>query len=117
MTKSFNKVFLPGGDAFIGSRACVEMLNVGVDKTKLDNFFNNRSLALSPLEQISGKKPKMDQGDINQEIAAFGTDLCSSGASEAIYCVVIKSAGESVQKPLADFENNMAGALNLLQVL
>jgi len=54
MTKSFNKVFLTGGDAFIGSRACVEMLNVGVVKTKLDNFFNSRSLALSPLEQISG---------------------------------------------------------------
>jgi len=57
----------------------------------------------------------MDQGDINQEIAAFGTDLCSSGASEAIYFVVIKSAGESVQKPLADNDNAVAGCLNLLQ--
>ena len=87
MTDSFHKVFLTGGTGYIGSHTCVELLIAGMDVMLFDNFCNSHPLALARATQITGKKPTVEQGDVIQESATFGTALRPSGASEAMLFV------------------------------
>jgi UDP-glucose 4-epimerase len=116
MTNSFHKVGLTGGAYYFGSYMFVKLLNAGLGVAVFDNFCNNHLLALARVAQIAGKKPTLVQVDIIQESEAFGTALRPIGALEVIHFVGLNSVYKSVQKPLTDYENNVAGCLNLLQV-
>ena len=116
MIDSFHNVFLTRGARYIVLHTCVELLNFGVVVTDFDNFCNNQTLALARVAQINGKKPTLVQGDIIQESATFVITLRPIPALEIINFVGLKSVDESVQKPLTDHDNNVAGCLNLFQV-
>ncbi len=109
-------IFVTGGAGYIGSHTCVELLNAGLDVTVFDNFCNSQPEALARVARITGRKPTLVQGDVRDR-AALAAALRSSGAKAVIHFAGLKAVGESVQNPLAYYDNNVVGTLCLLQAM
>ena len=109
-------IFVTGGAGYIGSHTCVELLNAGHEVTVYDNFCNSRPEALARVERITGKIITVVPGDV-RDGAALRSALRASGARAVIHFAGLKAVGESVQDPLAYYDNNVAGALQLLQAM
>jgi len=109
-------ILVTGGAGYIGSHTCVELLNAGHDVTVFDNFCNSQPEALARVQRITGKKPSLVQGDM-RDSAALVAALRQSGASAVIHFAGLKAVGESVQNPLAYYDNNVLGTLKLLQAM
>jgi UDP-glucose 4-epimerase len=110
------QIFVTGGAGYIGSHTCVELLNAGYGVTVFDNFCNSQPEALARVERITGKMPAMVRGDIRDR-AALVAALRNSGASAVIHFAGLKAVGESVQQPLAYYDNNVLGTLKLLEAM
>lgn len=108
------KILITGGAGFIGSHTCVELLNFGCEVVIYDNFSNSSPSVIERIEQITGKKPQMYQGDIRNEIALT---RALQGCDAVIHFAGFKAVGESVQKPLDYYDNNVFGTLCLLRVM
>jgi len=109
-------IFVTGGAGYIGSHTCVELLNAGLDVTVFDNFCNSQPEALARVARIAGRTPTLVQGDVRDR-AALTAALRSSGATAVIHFAGLKAVGDSVQNPLAYYDNNVAGTLCLLQAM
>lgn len=109
-------VFVTGGAGYIGSHTVTELLNNGHEVTVFDNFSNSQPDALARVHRITGKLPVLVQGDIRDHVA-LKVALRSSGAKAVIHFAGLKSVGESVQKPLAYYDNNVVGTLRLLEAM
>ena len=109
-------IFVTGGAGYIGSHTCVELLNAGLDVTVFDNFCNSQPEALVRVARITGRKPTLVQGDVRDR-TALAAALRSSGAKAVIHFAGLKAVGESVQNPLAYYDNNVVGTLCLLQAM
>jgi UDP-glucose 4-epimerase len=109
-------ILVTGGAGYIGSHTCVELLNAGQDVTVFDNFCNSSAEALARVERITGKKPTLVQGDIRDR-AALVAALKQSGATAVIHFAGLKAVGESVQNPLAYYDNNVVGTVRLLEAM
>ena len=108
------KILVTGGTGYIGSHTVVELLNAGYEVEILDNLFNSKIEVLDKIKEITGTKPKFHQVDLlNYE------DLKSvfDGAhfDSVIHFAGLKAVGESVEKPLEYYENNVGGTINLLK--
>ena len=110
------KILVTGGAGYIGSHTCVELLTAGHEVTVLDNFSNSQPEALARVERITGKKPMLVQGDIRDQAALLAA-LRQSNASAVIHFAGLKAVGESVQNPLAYYDNNVVGTLRLLEAM
>ena len=110
------KVFITGGAGYIGSHTCVELLNAGHDVAVFDNFCNSQQEALLRVARITGKTPKLYTGDI-RDAQALTDALRDSGASAVIHFAGLKAVGESVQNPLAYYDNNVVGTVRLLEAM
>ncbi|WP_417687990.1 UDP-glucose 4-epimerase GalE [Pseudidiomarina sp.] len=109
-------ILVTGGAGYIGSHTVVELLEQGHDVVVLDNFSNSSHESLRRVEQITGRKPHLIEGDVgNVEL------LHSLFAAHCIEAVIhfagLKAVGESVQQPLRYYENNVVGTLKLCQVM
>ena len=111
-----SKILVTGGAGYIGSHTCVELLNAGHDVTVFDNFCNSQPEALARVQRIAGKRPALIQGDV-RERAALVAALRDSGATSVIHFAGLKAVGESVQNPLAYYDNNVVGTLRLLEAM
>ncbi len=109
-------IFVTGGAGYIGSHTCVELLNAGFDVTVFDNFCNSQPEALARVQRITGKKPTLIQGDIRDR-AALVAALQQSNAHAVIHFAGLKAVGESVQNPLAYYDNNVVGTVRLLEAM
>jgi UDP-glucose 4-epimerase len=109
-------ILVTGGAGYIGSHTCVELLNAGHDVTVLDNFCNSQIEALERVQRITGKKPALVEGDIRDSATLVQT-LRRSGASAVIHFAGLKAVGESVEKPLTYYDNNVVGTMRLLQAM
>ena len=109
-------ILVTGGAGYIGSHTCVELLNAGFDITVFDNFCNSHPEALIRVERITGKKLYLVRGD-SRDRAGLTTALYESGASAVIHFAGLKAVGESVQQPLAYYDNNVVGTLRLLEAM
>ena len=109
-------ILLPGGAGYIGSHTAVELLNKGKEIIILDNFSNSSPKVLEAIKTITGKDFKFYEMDyLNKE------DLEKVFKENEIDAVLnfagYKSVGESVQKPMEYYTNNISGALVLLEVM
>jgi UDP-glucose 4-epimerase len=109
-------ILVTGGAGYIGSHTCVELLNAGFDVTVFDNFCNSHPEALARVERITGKKLTLVRGDVRDR-AALVAALRDSGASAVIHFAGLKAVGESVEKPLFYYDNNVVGTLRLLEAM
>lgn len=109
-------VLLPGGAGFIGSHTAVELLNAGKEIIILDNFSNSNPKVLDTIKKITGKDFKFYEMDYlnKQELEkVFQENEIEAVMNFAGY----KAVGESVQKPIEYYTNNISGALVLLDVM
>ena len=109
-------VLVTGGAGYIGSHTCVELLEAGHQVIVLDNLYNASEEALNRVREITGKPVKFYKGDIadapllEKIFEEDKPDVC-------IHFAGLKAVGESVEKPLEYYQNNIAGTLNLLLVM
>lgn len=110
------KVLVTGGAGYIGSHTDVELLNAGYDVVVLDNFYNSCEEAIRRVEKICNKKMTFYEGDMRDE--ALLEELFSKENIDAvIHFAGLKAVGESCEKPLLYFENNLCGTITLLKVM
>ena len=110
------KVLLTGGTGYIGSHTAVELLKQGYEVEIMDNLFNSKIEVLDKIEVITGVKPKFYKVDL---LDKEGMDeLFKNGGYElVIHFAGLKAVGESVEKPLKYYENNVGGTINLLECM
>ncbi|MCR4747592.1 MAG: UDP-glucose 4-epimerase GalE [Clostridiales bacterium] len=109
-------ILCTGGAGYIGSHTCVELLNEGYDVVVLDNLSNSSEVALERVEKITGKKVKFYKADI-LDVDALEKVFSSEKIDAVIHFAGLKAVGESVEKPLEYYQNNITGTLNLCNVM
>ena len=109
-------ILVTGGAGYIGSHTCVELLQAGHEITVFDNFCNSHPESLERVQRITGKRLRFIRGDIRDR-AALVTALRASSARAVIHFAGLKAVGESVQKPLSYYDNNVVGSLRLLEAM
>ncbi len=109
-------ILVTGGAGYIGSHTCIELLQAGHDLTVFDNFCNSHPESLERVQRITGKQLRIIRGDIRDH-EALVTALRESGAQAVIHFAGLKAVGESVQQPLAYYDNNVVGSLRLLEAM
>ena len=109
-------VFITGGAGYIGSHTCVELLAAGHTVSVFDNFCNSQAESLARVERITGKRPTLFEGDIRNG-EALTQALQASGATAVVHFAGLKAVGESVQQPLAYYDNNVVGTVRLLEAM
>ncbi len=109
-------VLVTGGAGYIGSHACVELLENGYEVVVMDNLYNSNEKALERVEQITGKKVKFYNVDMLDKEAVNGI-FENEKIDSVIHFAGYKAVGESVRKPLEYYHNNITGTLNLCDVM
>ncbi|WP_439241025.1 UDP-glucose 4-epimerase GalE [Lonepinella sp. BR2474] len=107
-------ILVTGGAGYIGSHTVVELLNVGKDVVVLDNLCNSSAKSLERVAQITGKQAKFYQGDI-LDSPLLQRIFAENHIESVIHFAGLKAVGESVQKPIAYYHNNVVGSLNLIE--
>ena len=110
------RVLVTGGSGYIGSHTCVQLLQNGHDVIILDNLCNSKRSVLPVIERLGGKHPTFVEGDIRNE--ALMTEILHDHAIDTvIHFAGLKAVGESVQKPLEYYDNNVNGTLRLINAM
>lgn len=109
-------ILVTGGTGFIGSHTVVELFSAGYQPIIIDNFSNSERSVLDGIAKISGYQPIFYEGDF-QDKKLLAKILTSHKIDGVIHFAAYKSVGESVEKPLKYFQNNVAGLVTLLEVL
>ena len=109
-------ILVTGGAGYIGSHTCVELLLAGHEVIVFDNFSNSHPEALKRVEQIAGRKPFLVQGDLRDQ-SAIESVLLQYQCQVVIHFAGLKAVGESVEKPLLYYDNNVVGTHRLLAAM
>ncbi|RUM37244.1 MAG: UDP-glucose 4-epimerase GalE [Desulfobulbus sp.] len=110
-------IIVTGGAGYIGSHTCLELLNDGHTVTVIDNLCNANPEGLRRVERITGKKIRFFQADLLDYPATRQVFLESPDATSVIHFAGLKAVGESVEKPLLYYQNNLTGTLNLCKIM
>jgi len=111
------KILVTGGAGFIGSHTVVVLQNAGFDPVIVDNFSNSDRGAIDGLKNILERPPKVYEGDCADEVFLKDVFKIEKNISGAIHFAAYKSVGESVEKPLSYYRNNINSLLTLIQVM
>ena len=109
-------IFVTGATGYIGSHTCVELLENNYNVIGLDNFSNSKREVLDKIKQITNKEIKFYEGDmLDEEIL---TKIFSENKIDLVIdFAAFKSVGDSVNKPVLYYINNVSSVLNLLKVM
>ena len=109
-------VLLTGGAGYIGSHICIELLQAGMDVVVIDNFSNSKPEAVRRVQQITGKKYPVYHEDLRDR-AAVEKIFAENTIDCVIHLAGSKAVGESVQKPILYYDNNLVSTLVLCDVM
>jgi UDP-glucose 4-epimerase len=109
-------VLVTGGAGYIGSHACVVLMEAGYQVLVLDNFGNSRPEVFDRVEIIVGSRPQFIEGDI-RDTELLDNIFENNAIGSVMHFAGLKAVGESVSKPLEYYQNNVTGTLNLLQAM
>jgi UDP-glucose 4-epimerase len=109
-------ILVTGGAGYIGSHTCVELLLAGHKVVVFDNFSNSHHEALRRIERLSGQKVSLVEGDIRDQ-SAIEAALRLYQCKAIIHFSGLKAVGESVEKPLLYYDNNVVGTHRLLSAM
>ena len=110
------KILLTGGTGYIGSHTAVELIKLGHDVEIMDNLFNSKITVLDKIAEITGVKPKFYQVDL-LDVNGMDKMFAEGGYDLVIHFAGLKAVGESVEKPLLYYKNNVGGTINLLECM
>ena len=109
-------ILVTGGAGYIGSHTCVELAKAGYGVIVVDNLVNSKYEAVRRMEKIIGKPVKFYENDI-LDAAALDKIFTENQIDAVINFAGLKAVGESVEKPLEYYHNNITGMLVLLEVM
>ena len=109
-------ILVTGGAGYIGSHACLALLQAGAEVLVLDNLCNSSAESLQRVARICGRAPLFVRGDI-RDAALLGRLFRSHNIAAVLHFAGLKAVGESVHEPLAYYENNVAGSVTLCQAM
>jgi UDP-glucose 4-epimerase len=110
------KILVTGGAGYIGSHTCVELLGAGHEVVVVDNLANSSAEALQRVRRISGRGLEFHRLDL-RDGAALRDVFARERVDAVIHFAGLKAVGESVQKPLHYYDNNITGTLRLLDCM
>lgn len=110
-------ILVTGGTGFIGSHTTVELQQAGYDVVIVDNLSNSNAGVLKGIEKITGIAPAFVKADCCDKEAMDGVFRKYPGISGIIHFAASKAVGESVQKPLLYYRNNITSLINLLELM
>jgi UDP-glucose 4-epimerase len=109
-------VLLTGGAGYIGSHTAVECLAAGHEVVVFDNLSNSSAKSLDRVAQITGNPVEFVQGDIRDR-AALRQLFTDHKIDAVVHFAGLKAVGESVEKPLLYYDNNIVGSIKLFEVM
>lgn len=109
-------ILVTGGAGYIGSHTCVELLNAGYEVVVMDNLCNSSAKALEAVEEITGRKLKFYETDMLDK-PGVEKIFQKESIDAVIHFAGLKAVGESVQKPLEYYYNNLSGTLTLCDAM
>ncbi|MCO7737903.1 UDP-glucose 4-epimerase GalE [Brucella intermedia] len=109
-------ILVTGGAGYIGSHTCVQLIEAGHDVVVVDNFDNSHPEALHRIEQITGRTPRREAGDIRDR-AFLEQVIRHHKCTAVIHFAGLKAVGESSEKPMLYYDCNVVGTLRLLQAM
>ncbi|GAB7021557.1 UDP-glucose 4-epimerase GalE [Salidesulfovibrio brasiliensis] len=113
---TIQRVLVTGGVGYIGSHCCVELLKAGYDVTIADNLRNGSAAVVGRIRELAGKAPEARWVDLCDRERLFA--LLEHGCFDAvIHFAGLKAIGESIEKPLMYYENNLMGVINLCNAM
>ena len=109
-------ILVTGGAGYIGSHTVVELIKLGKEVVIVDNLSNSSILVLDRIEEITGKRPTFYELDVADK-AALRSVFEKESIEAAIHFAGYKAVGESVEKPVMYYENNIMSTLSLVEVM
>ena len=109
-------ILVTGGAGYIGSHTTIELIEAGYDVVIVDNLYNSKTEAVRRVEQIVGRKIKFYKADVCDK-DAMRKVFKENDVAAVINFAGYKAVGESVQKPVKYYENNIGGMLALIDVM
>lgn len=109
-------ILVTGGAGYIGSHTVVQLLSSGHEVVVFDNLSNSNPEVFNRIEAICGKRPAFVEGDIRDK-AALASVFSRYSIDSVIHFAGLKAVGESVEKPLLYYQNNVEGSLNLFEAM
>ena len=110
-------ILVTGGTGFIGSHTTVELQNAGYDVVIVDNLSNSREDVLDGIEKITGIRPAFEKVDLRDFDATEAVFKKYPQIEGIIHFAASKAVGESVEKPLLYYRNNIVSLINLLELM
>jgi UDP-glucose 4-epimerase len=111
-----SRVLLTGGMGYIGSHTAVVLAEAGHEVVLYDNLCNSKVSVLDRLETIIGKRLVFIEGDV-RDTEKLETALKSRKIDAVIHFAGLKAVGESVEKPIEYYDNNVTGTISLLKAM
>jgi UDP-glucose 4-epimerase len=109
------RVLVTGGAGFIGSHTVVSLIEAGHEPVIVDNLSNSKRSVVTRIARIVGSEPEFVEADV-RDLDAMEKVL-QSGFDACIHFAALKAVGESVEKPLLYYDNNVGGTFSLLEAL
>jgi UDP-glucose 4-epimerase len=109
-------ILLTGGTGYIGSHTAAVLVQAGHEVVLLDNLSNSRRDVVERLRQITGRTLRFVEADVRDR-ARVAEVLREHSCTAVVHFAGLKAVGESVQKPLTYFDNNVGGTVALLQAM
>ncbi|MSR93672.1 UDP-glucose 4-epimerase GalE [Clostridiaceae bacterium 68-1-5] len=110
------KILITGGAGYIGSHTAVELLESGYEVVIYDNLSNSSEESVRRVQRITGKAVTFYKGDVLEE-ELLKSVILQERIDAVLHCAALKAVGESVEKPLEYYHNNITGTLTLIKVM
>ncbi|WP_426272408.1 UDP-glucose 4-epimerase GalE [Exiguobacterium sp. R-17] len=110
------EILVTGGAGYIGSHTCLELLREGYDVVVIDNLSNSHKIALDRVEKLAEKTITFYEADVMDK-AALENIFTNHHIQAVIHFAGLKAVGESVEKPLSYYKNNLISSLVLFEVM
>jgi UDP-glucose 4-epimerase len=111
------QILITGGTGYIGSHTAVEFILKGYEVFIIDNLSNSKIDSLDGIEKITGKRPHFEQFDLCDKEKTEDFFNRNQGIESVIHFAASKAVGESVEKPLLYYQNNLFSLMNLLSII
>lgn len=109
-------ILVTGGTGYIGSITCIRLIESDLHPVIIDNLCNSKAVVLDRIEALTGVRPTFYEGDIRDE-ALLDKLFAEQAIDAVIHLAGLKAVGESVEKPMAYYDNNVNGSLVLARAM